>query len=590
MERALDINLLRDALAGRTGIPTAEELQRLLGEVEVALFVRSNELPDGLLDAAWYLHAVASVDEARERYTLARQRQAFLVSAHIFDLALTQGGWSAGQRLSFGFAAAIGYRRGDRDPNAMAIMNRLRNDIVVDQPILDHIDTLALEAGVAFLGFETRTLFTWLATWRRQLSAVARVVRLDDLTTTAYGTSHLVVLGADDLLAYLTRGDQDRLIRARDRLQRAATGMAGPGDLDARWVAAHLLAFSGEAEAGSLWNPQVVPPQLPNLVRHAFTLGNPPVLTLWSPQRKLLTDTRSPFAPDIRRMVLSVPTSGGKTLIAQVLAVAYLASGDRSVCYVAPTRSLGREIRRAMASRIRILQKEAGADRPDFPTLSDLLFAAEESPADIEVMTPERLAHLLRHDAEAVLSQFGMFIFDEAQLIKETGRGFTLESVIAKLHYATRDSDHKIVLISAALGNAGAIAQWISPDGEPLLHQSHWRGPRRLHAMPSNRHPSQRSDTSEPTPQRILKLRHQPLPDLYSIGVWSSLRPALLRVVCRHPVEGRAVARDHDAGQGRGPQGPRPNAASRGAWRIASPSHATSLCPAGAAQPCDVAA
>jgi hypothetical protein len=474
--------LLRDALAGRSGIPTAEELQRLLGEVEVALFLRSNELPEGLIDAAWYLHAVASVDHARERYSVARQRQAFLVSAHIFDLALSQEGWSASQRLSFGFGAAIGYRRGDRDPNATAIMHRLRSDILVDQPVLDHIDTLALEAGVAFLGFEARTLFTWLATWRRQLNTIARLVELDDLTTTAYGTSHLVVLGADDLLAYLTRGDQDRLNRGRDRLRTAATGAAGPGELDARWVAAHLLAFSGEAEAGSLWNPSVVPPQLPDLVRHAFSLGSPPVLTLWSPQRELLTEARSPFASDTRRMVLSVPTSGGKTLIAQLLAVAYLATGTRSVCYVAPTRSLGREVRRAMANRIRILQKETGADQPDFPTLGELLFGEEEVPAEIEVMTPERLAHLLRHDADAVLSRFGMFIFDEAQLIKETGRGFTLESVIAMLHYATRDSDHKIVLISAALGNAGAVAQWISPQDDALLHQSQWRGPRRLHA------------------------------------------------------------------------------------------------------------
>ena len=98
------------------------------------------------------------------------------------------------------------------------------------------------------------------------------------------------------------------------------------------------------------------------------------------------------------------------------------------------------------------------------------------------MMTPERLAHLLRHDAPAVLERFGMFIFDEAQLLKESGRGFTLESTIALLDLLSRDTDHKIVLISAAMGNAGAIAQWLSPDGQALRHESQWRGPRRLHA------------------------------------------------------------------------------------------------------------
>jgi hypothetical protein len=456
----------------------------MLADVEVQLFLRRAELPNELLDAAWYLHAVASVDQARERYSVARQRLAFLVSAHIFDLALSQDGWSKADRLAFGFAAAIGYRRGDRDPNAAAIMNRLRSDIIVDEPVLDHIDTLALEAGLAFLGFETRTLFGWLRAWRRQLTIVARTVELDDLTTTAFGATHMVVLGADDLLAFLARGNRDQLDRARTRLRAAALGDAGPGELDARWVASHLLGLSGEAESGSLWNPNVLPPTLPNLMRQAFTVGSPPVLTLWSPQRDLLVGSPSPFDPSVQRMVLSVPTSGGKTLVAQMLAVAHLARSDSSVCYVAPTRSLGREVRKAMASRVRILQREAGPDQPDYPaSVADLFGDLDDGPPpDVEVMTPERLAHLLRHDTSAVLNRFGMFIFDEAQLIKEQGRGFTLESTIALLDYATRGSGHRIVLISAALGNAGAIAQWIGPDDTALLHQSEWRGPRRLHA------------------------------------------------------------------------------------------------------------
>lgn len=484
MERSLDLTLLNGALGGRTGLPTAEELQRLMADVEVQLLLRRAQIGQELFDAAWYLHGIASVNEARRRYTLARQRQAFLVSAHIFDLALNQDGWTPTQRLSFGFAAAIGYRRGGRDPNATAIMNRLRADIDAESPVTDHIDTLSMEAGLAFLGFETKTLFRWLGTWRRQLTALSRDSELPDLTTTAFGPTHMVVLGAEDLLTYFARGNTNRLERGLVRLHTAATGEAGPGDLNSRWVAAHLLNLSGEAQVGSLWNPTVLPPTVPPLVRQAFTVGSPPVLTLWEPQRDMLTGARSPFAPNVRRMVLAVPTSGGKTLVAQMLAVEHLARTDRSVCYVAPTRSLGREVRRAMASRVRVLQKETGSDQPDYPTLWDFLAAAaaSDTPADVEVMTPERLGHLLRHDAEAVLDRFGMFIFDEAQLLKESGRGFVLESVIALLDYLTRETDHKIVLISAAMGNAGAIAQWLSPDGQCLRHESQWRGPRRLHA------------------------------------------------------------------------------------------------------------
>lgn len=503
MERSLNLDLLRGALSRRSGLPAAEELQRLIGQVEVQLFLQRPELPPELFNTAWYLHGVASVNGARELYTVARQRQAFLVSAHIFDLALNQDNWTSTERLSFGFAAAIGYRRGGRDPNATAIFNRLRADIHVQTAVAEHLGTLSLQAGLAFLGFETKTLFSWFSTWRWQLAALARESAMADLSSTALGPAHLVILGAEDLLQYFARGNTGRLQSGLARLRRVAAGEAGPSDLHSEWVAAHLLNFAGEAELGSLWNPRVLPPTVPALVRQAFTIGSPPVLTLWEPQRDLLTGSRSPFDPSVRRTVLAVPTSGGKSLVAQMLAVEHLSRTNHSVCYVAPTRSLGREVRRAMASRVRILQKETGSEQPDYPSVWDM-FAADEppAPADVEVMTPERLGHLLRHDPAAALDRFGMFIFDEAQLLKESGRGFVLESVIAVLDYLTRDTGHQIVLISAAMGNAGAIAQWLSPDGQCLHHESQWRGPRRLHAAFNTKaiwHETRTQDGAGPT-------------------------------------------------------------------------------------------
>jgi hypothetical protein len=506
VERALDLELLTGALGGRTNLPTAEELQQLMADVEVQLLLQRSAISQPLLDSAWYLHGVASVNEARGRYTLARQRQAFLVSAHIFDLALNDQNLDLKDRLSYGFAAAIGYRRGGRDPNATAIMNRLRNDIRVDIPVLDHIDTLAIEAGLAFLGFETRTLFGWLGIWRRQLAEIASGSDLPDLTTTVFGTTHMVILGIEDLLTYFARGRANRLEGGNSRLLTAASGQAGPGDINARWVAAHLLNLSGEAEAGSLWNPLILPPTISDLVRQAFTVGTPPVLTLWEPQRELLTSEPSPLAPEVRRMVLAVPTSGGKTLLAQILAVAHLSNQDSSVCYVTPTRSLGREVRRAMNSRVRILQKETGSEQADYPTIWDFI-EIDTDPPDVEVMTPERLGHMLRHNPGEVVDRFGMFIIDEAQLLKEGRRGFLLESVISLLQILTFDSEHKIILISAAMGNVGGIAQWLSPGGTPLKHESDWRGPRRLHAAFTTKAHWRTTDT-EPVKGKKWKYRH----------------------------------------------------------------------------------
>lgn len=499
MDRALDLGLLQEALDGQQPtLPSPDELQDLLAEAETRLFLRQTVVPDDLLRVGWFLHAVASVDQAQDIYSVPRQRRAFAVSAHIFDLALADRARPRGHRLQLAFAAAVGYRRGDLDPNAGAVLRRLQDDVWPDRPVLEHVRTLALETGLALLCFDTQRVFPWFRGWRRQLQDLAALVGLESLTTTAYGTTEAVVLGAEDLLQFLARGDRDRLRRAQGRLEAAVRAETGPAEHLARWVAAHLLALGGEAFDGSVFS--LLPPELPDAARHAFTLAPPAVLTLWRPQRELLSADPSPLSPETRRLVLSIPTSSGKTLLAQLLAVAHLAQQSTGVCYVAPTRSLCREVRRAMATRVRLLQKEVAQDAPDF-SMSDLLQGTEDPwdalsllmenlrahDSDVEVMTPERLAHLLRHDAPDVLTRFGLFIFDEAQLVQEPGRGFTLESTIALLHHLTRQRHHRIVLLSAALGNAGQVMQWVDPDHSGLLHESTWRGPRRLHALFSTR-------------------------------------------------------------------------------------------------------
>jgi hypothetical protein len=48
VERSLDLGLLRDALAGRTNLPSAEQLQELMAGVEVQLFLRTTEIAQEL--------------------------------------------------------------------------------------------------------------------------------------------------------------------------------------------------------------------------------------------------------------------------------------------------------------------------------------------------------------------------------------------------------------------------------------------------------------------------------------------------------------------------------------------------------------
>jgi len=491
VERALDLAHLAEALGLHAPLPSPEELQQLLADAEVALFSQQPSISDELLLTAWSLHAVASSDPSYETYSTERQRRAFQVSAHIFDLALAGGGRPRAERLRLAFAAEIGYRRGELDPNATAVYVATKSLFETGRPLLEHIDTVAVEAGAALLGYQPGDLFKTLRGWREQFNRLRERLRIASMAPTIFGPASLVVEGAWQMLRFLVFGSEPALRAAREALDAALeirpqlTDLPGAlDDLDARWVAAHLRRLADDIDEGSIW--RVLPPDVPSGARQALALSPPPVLTLWQPQRELLLqDTEhSPMAPESRRLVLSVPTSAGKTLLAQLFILAHLATAYGSVCYVTPMRSLARELRRAMSGRLRILEKELGRDVPDWffggLTPEDLT----ELKPDLDVMTPERLSNLLRHDPDAVLDKYSLFIFDEAQLVGERGRGFLMEQVLSFLHWRTRDEAGKIILLSAALGNKGQLAQWLrTTEGPARLFESDWRGPRRLHAL-----------------------------------------------------------------------------------------------------------
>lgn len=483
MDRALNPQDLEDALGQHTpgALPTVQELIDLIATVEIRAFQRNFVVDSGLLRTAWYLHGVASASEAVDLYSPVRQRRAFAVSAHIFDLALGDRERSPHDRLTLAFGAQVGYRRADLAPNAAAIYRRVVDLLSDEGDAARHVHTLALEAGVAFLGLDVRHLSRLLSSWRRQLNELATLLELDDLRSTMFGPAQQVILAASAMLIYLRRGDTTQLGVARRALTSVVDQSAGEGDHDARWVAAHLLPIADGMEDSSVW--AVLPPGTPPAVAQAFTVGTPPVLTLWPPQRELLARSScNPLHPDTSRLLLSVPTSAGKTLMAQLIICRHLATQSGDVCYVTPLRSLGREMRQALSSRLRVLNRELGPDLPDYAGSDvDALFEmlADAPRGNVEVMTPERLMHLLRRDPEEVLQRFSLFVVDEAHLLAQPGRGFLLEALLAFLS----SGDARLVLLSGVLGNAGGIANWLAPGQHEVLFTSDWRGPRRMHAL-----------------------------------------------------------------------------------------------------------
>lgn len=502
MDRALNREFLSEALGQHTPgvLPTVEELTALIAEVEVRTFIEPTDVDDTLLQTAWYLHGIASAEQAESIYTASRQQRAFAVSAHIFDLALGGPDRSVRDRLTLAFGAQVGYRRGEREPNATAIWRRVdelldasatqgtpadtenpRNALSSPAHQAGNLATMALRAGIAFLGLDVRRIQALLTRWHEDIESMSALLEQDTLASTMFGPAEAVIQAVSDLMVFLRHGDRGRLQAAQNALLSVLNLDAGQGDHDARWVATHLMHIADGMDKSSVWS--VLPDGTPPIVAQSFTVGTPPVLTLWPPQRDLLArEASNPLDPRTRRLLLSVPTSAGKTLIAQLLICHHLVTQPGNVCYVTPLRSLGREMRQALTGRMRVIQKGLGADFPDFGdvTIEELLdLIGDSSENSVEIMTPERLSHLLRHDPASVLGRYTMFVIDEAHLLAQPGRGLLLETVLS----AVTASDARVILLSGVMGNAHQIASWLDPSDEATLFESGWRGPRRLHAL-----------------------------------------------------------------------------------------------------------
>ncbi|MFD5025077.1 DEAD/DEAH box helicase [Streptomyces sp. NPDC058373] len=497
MERTLDPHILAAALGNPRGnvLPTPERLLDIITELEIAAFRSDYSISDEALSTAWLLHGLAALAPDAPGYDPQRIRHALAVSAHVFDLALSDDRHTPTQQLQIAFAAQAGYRRCEQDPNATAVYRKISALVRVGEELYTHIDTLAVEAGCAFLGMDRPALSTALRVWRGQLTALRELLGTTSLAGTMYGPAAAVVEAVHHLHQFLAFGTAEDFETARTLLVSVVEHQAGSTDMPARWVAAHLLDLSGELADSSLYT--LLPDGTPPAVARTFALSNPPVLALWPPQRQLLKlEHGNPVDPATSRSLISVPTSAGKTLMAQLVICSHLAQRPGRVLYVSPMRSLGREMRQALRGRLRLLGRRLAAEQPEFPTDVPV---HQDLVGDVDIVTPERLMHMIRNNAELALGDIGLIVIDEAHHLAQGRRGFILESLLAFLRASTYDI--RLVLLSAAIGNRGALASWLDPSRPPdeVAFTDTWRGPRRMHGL---LYPHLLKEQAQRTPRR----------------------------------------------------------------------------------------
>jgi hypothetical protein len=163
--------------------------------------------------------------------------------------------------------------------------------------------------------------------------------------------------------------------------------------------------------------------------------------------------------PRQEAVVLQMPTSSGKTLMAELAAVQTVSSyDDAKIVYLTPTRALATQVKRTLSadlSDLDILVTAAGSAFEEDPFELALL----EQAKGVIVSTPEKLDLLLRAHSDW-FSGVRLVIVDEAHLLKDGERGARLELLLANLR---REHTHiRLLLLTPFVENARDVADWLS--------------------------------------------------------------------------------------------------------------------------------
>ncbi|MEO6533923.1 MAG: DEAD/DEAH box helicase [Pseudolysinimonas sp.] len=314
------------------------------------------------------------------------------------------------------------------------------------------------------------------------------------------------------LVAEVLRSVADLMLgqptRAVERLQgeigrRTRNGSAIPTDADAT-IEEFILAV-GIGRGLARWNPA----ELDIPIRHFVATGDglafvvasamsaligamrksQPAIVVPSLDQTFRTDGLTAYLSDLDTFVLypaqmraiengatqpadslvSLPTSSGKTLLAELRIVATLARhpGQRAI-YVAPYRLLARQVVRSFRGHFRPL----GLTVEEFEGGYDTTGSADLP--DVMVCTPERLDAIMRVAsdvsdesdwARTLLGGIQLLVFDEVQLLGRAGRGPMFELILARLLQSY--PDWEILALAAATSDVEALADWLT--GRPTI-------------------------------------------------------------------------------------------------------------------------
>ena len=292
-------------------------------------------------------------------------------------------------------------------------------------------------------------------------------------------TTYHLAKAAEILGAYLSQGTVDGRYDIREQLEAQfdrAVAAAAAGQLMERETFVYLLARTARTLIeNSIWTvTRAVNSRVFRFVESMTSRSRrQPIFEMLPPQRRTLRE-QGLLGSGHRSVVVSLPTSSGKTFIAQFRILQALNQFDRErgwVAYLAPTRALVNQLtlrlRRDFADLGITVEKASPALEIDGLEADMLVDADAERQFRLLVTTPEKLDMMLRGDWEGRIGRpLTLVVVDEAHGLASGPRGLRLELLLATINRECRHA--QFLLLTPFIPNADEIAQWLAPDS----HQS----------------------------------------------------------------------------------------------------------------------
>ncbi len=194
-----------------------------------------------------------------------------------------------------------------------------------------------------------------------------------------------------------------------------------------------------------------------------------PIFEMLPPQRRTLRE-QGLLGSGYRSVVVSLPTSSGKTFIAEFRMLQALNQFDHEqgwVAYLAPTRALVNQLTIRLRSDFAEIGCNVEKVSPalEIDGLEEGILTENDDKLQFRILvtTPEKLDLMLRGGWERKIGRpLTLVIVDEAHGLASTARGLKLELLLATINRECRYA--QFLLLTPFVRDAEEIARWLAPD------------------------------------------------------------------------------------------------------------------------------